>query len=85
MDRKNNLEGRSTLMKNVTEFLDQKSEEQNRLARKKIEIYQNKKTPGRGYEKKEVIPAHMFFLFYVQILQGQDSLLFGFRKICQHR
>ena len=63
MDRKNDLEGKSTLMKNVTKFLDQKAEEQNRIAKKKIEIYQNKKTPGEGYEKKEVIPSHMVFCF----------------------
>ena len=63
MDRKNYLEGKSTLMRNVTKFLDQKAEEQNRIAKKKIEIYQNKKTPGKGYEKKEVIPAHMVFCF----------------------
>ena len=50
-------------MRNVTKFLDQKAEEQNRIAKKKIEIYQNKKTPGEGYEKREVIPAHMVFCF----------------------
>jgi len=61
MDRK--LEGKSTLMRNVTKFLDLKAEEQNRIAKKKIEIYHNKKTPGKGYEKKEVVPSHMVFCF----------------------
>ena len=50
-------------MRNVTKFLDLKAEEQNRIAKKKIEIYHNKKTPGKGYEKKEVIPSHMVFCF----------------------
>jgi len=63
MDRKKDLDRKSALIKNVTTFLDQNSEEQNRIAKKKIEIYQKKSTPGEGYEKKEVVPAHMVFCF----------------------
>ena len=48
MDRKKDLDGKSELIKNVTKFLDQKSEEQNRIAKEKIEIYQKKEhTWGR--------------------------------------
>ena len=80
MDRKKDLDGKSALIKNVTKFLDQKSEEQNRIAKKKIEIYQNKKTPGEGYEKKEVIPAHMIFCFICRYYKAKIHYCSALRK-----
>ena len=63
MDRKKDLDGKSELINNVKKFLDQTSDKQNRIAKEKIELYQRKKTPGDGYEKKEIIPSHITFCY----------------------
>ena len=80
MDRKKDLDGKSAMIKNVTNFLNQKSEEQNRIAKKKIEIYQNKRTPGEGYEKKEVIPARMIFCFVCRYYKAKIHYCSALRK-----
>ena len=80
MDRNKDLDGKSELIKNVTKFLDQKSDKQNRIAKEKIEIYQKKSTPGEGYEKKEVIPAHMIFCCMCRYYKAKIHYCSALRK-----
>ena len=63
MDKKQYLGERSGIIENVKKFLDQTSAERNKMAKEKIELYQRKSTPGKGYEKKEMIPPHVTYCY----------------------
>ena len=80
MDRKKDLDGKSALIKNVSKFLDRTSEKQNRIAKEKIEIYQRKSTPGEGYEKKEIIPAHMIFCYMCRYYKAKIHYCSALKK-----